>query len=304
MPIKTIKSKDLTWYNIDDPNKEVVDFLRDNFTFHPLDFKDVLGEAQHPKLDTYKDYLFIVLHFPGLNKQSNQISDNEIDIFIGPDYLITIQKKRYKVIKDTFFRLLGNQKLKKEYMSQGPGFLLYKILDILYHQSNTALSHINRNIRQTEKNIFDQDKNAVRELADLRRQILQFRAILDPQRVIINHLTHLNRGYLSKDMNIYFDDIADYLNKAWMISGNYKEIIDGLHETNESLISDRTNQVIKVLTVISVGMLPLTLLSGIYGMNIEGLPWAHNPGSVWGIFLGLLGVIFLTILYFKKKKWL
>lgn len=304
MPIKTIKAKGLTWYNIDDPNKDTVDFLREHFKFHPLDLKDVLGEAQHPKIDSYKNYHFIVLHFPGLHKDKNQITDNEIDIFIGSDYLITVQKKRYKVLKDTFFRLLGNQKLKKEYMEGGSGFLLYRILEILYHQSNQVLNYINHNVRHVEHNVFEQDKNVVKELAILRRQILNFRGIIDPQRIIIHHLTTIKRDYLSEEMSPYFDDINDYLNKIWMISTNYKEIIDGMHETNESLISNRTNQVIKVLTVISVALLPLTLLSGIYGMNIEGLPWSHHPQIVWGIYAVLFVTIILSIMYFKKKKWL
>lgn len=304
MPIKTIKTKNLTWYNIDDPNKEVVDFLRDNFSFHALDLKDVLGESQHPKLDTYKSYLFMALHFPEFNSDKSQVVDNEIDIFIGPDFLITIQKKRYKVIKDLFYRVLNNAKLKKEVMSQGSGYLLYRVLEVLYRQSNGVLSYVGRKTRQAENSIFEEDKNSVRELAQLRRHVLSFKAILDPQRVVITNLTNINRAYLSKEMSLYYDDIHDYLNKVLSISSNYKEIIDGLHETNESLISHRTNRTIKALTIMSVALLPLTLLSGIYGMNIEGLPFAGSPNLVWLLYGFVLGIIILTLVYFRKKDLL
>ncbi len=304
MAIRTVKTKELTWYNIDDPNREVVDFLQEHFPFHPLDFKDVIGEAQFPKLDTYKSYLFIILHFPGLSNDRRQVTDNELDIFIGPDYLITIQKKRYKVLKDVFYRLLNNSRQRREYMSQGPGYLLYRLLEVLYRQSDSVVNNIGKRIRSAEKDVFEESKNMARALAEIRRHVLNFRAIIDPQRVVITQLAHINRSYMSKDLSVYYDDISDYLNKLWLISSSYYELIRGLHDTNESLISHRTNQVIKMLTVFSVALLPLTLLSGIYGMNIEGLPWAHRPEVVWLLYGGLLVFIIITIVYFRRKKWL
>lgn len=189
-------------------------------------------------------------------------------------------------------------------MSQGPGYLLYRLLEVLYRQSDSVVNNIGKRIRSAEKDVFEESKNMARALADIRRHVLNFRAIIDPQRMVITQLAHINRSYISKDLSVYYDDISDYLNKLWLISSSYYELIRGLHDTNESLISHRTNQVIKMLTVFSVALLPLTLLSGIYGMNIEGLPWAHRPEIVWLLYGGLLVVIVITIVYFRKKKWL
>ena len=133
---------------------------------------------------------------------------------------------------------------------------------------------------------------------------MQFRRILDPQRYLISNLTHIRKSFLDESLAIYFDNVSDYLSKIWSITDTYRDTIDGLHVTVESLINHRTNKVISALTVISVSLLPLTLLSGIYGMNIAGLPHAQNPFWVWMMFIGMLSFILIVIAVMKKKKWL
>ena len=191
-------------------------------------------------------------------------------------------------------------------MSGSSGFLLYKLIEALFHNTQPMLNSMGKQLYEIEEKIFseDHDPSVVKKLGVHRRNVLHFRRILDPQRYLVSTLAHTRRDFLDESLSLYFDDITDYLNKLWSIVNTYRDTVDGLHVTVESLINHRTNKVISALTVISVSLLPLTLLSGIYGMNITGLPHAENPFLVWMMFLGLLVFILFVIFIMKKKKWL
>ena|SRR3989339_183290 len=306
MSVKQIKQSGLTWTNISTVNDEALQFLKENFKFHHLDIADIKSESQNPKLDTYKDYIFLVVHFPQWKVGNKKILAHEIDIFIGPNFLITIQHGKNKDIKDFFYRSMNNRKTRNEWINKSPGYLLYKILDELFSQSRIMIDFLGKQISILENKIFDNkpDGDIIRELAIHRRNVLNLKRILDPQRFLIASLSNIRKPFLDESLSIYFDDIKDYLDKLWVIVDTYKETLDGLHITVESLINQKTNKIITLLTVISVSLLPLTLLSGIYGMNIEGLPYAHSPAFVWGLFGAIAFFILLLIFIMRKKKLL
>ena len=191
-------------------------------------------------------------------------------------------------------------------MSKDSGYLFYRIIESLFHDSQPILNNLGRQLSLIEEQIFNKepDVNVIRELASYRRNILLFRRILDPQRYLVSNLSHIRKGFLTEENSLYFDDVSDYLTKLWSIVEAYKETVQGLHVTVESLINQRTNKVIGALTVISVALLPLNLLSGIYGMNITALPYAHHPYFVWILYLSLTSVILLIIFIMRKKKYI
>lgn len=306
MAIKVLKQKQLTWVNIDLVDQEAIEYLKNNYYFHELDFEDIQSESQTPKLDTYKNYLLIVLQFPQWNGATQTVSPQEIDVFIGDGYLITIQHGRSKEMKNFFYRCMKNPTIKRDWMSSSSGYLLYKLLEALYRNSQPALNTIGKKISEIEEEIYEgeQDPDIVKRLAQMRRNILHFRRILDPQRYLVSTLTHTRKPFLNETLSIYFDDVLDYLNKLWAIVDSYRDTVEGLHVTVESLITHRTNNVIGALTIISVALLPLTLLSGIYGMNINNLPYANKPMFVWGMFGILIIMIIGAIVFMKKKRWI
>lgn len=306
MPVKTLKSQNLTWVNIDKLDDESLQYLKTNYKFHHLDYEDLIGDRQTPKIDVYKNYLFLVLHYPQWQNEGKKIISHEVDVFIGDDYLITVQHTKSKEIKDLFYKCSKNKKTKSSWLDKGSGYLLYKITEQLLKNAQPIVDNIGQQISALENHIYsgDQTIQDVRQLAIHRRNILKLRRIVDPQKYLISNLSHIRRSFLEENLAPYFDDIGDYLNKIWSITDTYKDTIDGLHVTVESFINHRTNKVISALTVISVALLPLTLLSGIYGMNITGLPHAQNPFWVWMMFLGLLTFILLVIWVMKKRKWL
>lgn len=306
MAIKIIKQDKLQWVNIDQVNEEALTFLKENYNFHHLDLEDIQSESQTPKIDTYKNYLFIVLQFPHWQAATNTVIPYEVDMFIGENFLITIQHSKVKEMKHFFYKCMKNRKTKKDWMSSTPEYLLYRLVESLFHNSRFILNNMGKQISRLESDVFagDQDTEIIKELAIHRRNVLSFRRIIDPERHLIATLSHMKKPFFNEQISLYFDNVVDYLNKLWVILETYKDTINGLHVTVESLINRRTNKVISALTVISVSLLPLTLLSGIYGMNIENLPFAHNPVWVWIMFGLLAFTILLSIFIMRKKKWL
>ena len=159
-------------------------------------------------------------------------------------------------------------------------------------------------IREIEHSIDgDTQRPLVFDIARLRRHVLRYKSILDPERLVIHSLTSLPPALLGKDLHEYFDDIDDYIEKMWSVLQSYEQRILTLHDINQSLISFQTNRVMKILTVFSVALLPLTLFTGVYGMNIT-LPFDGHPYAIWSFFVTIALFIALTIFYLKKRDWI
>ncbi|MDX9893074.1 MAG: magnesium transporter CorA family protein [Patescibacteria group bacterium] len=304
MAIKTLKLNELSWHYLTDFSQEELNFLKKNFKFHPLDIKDCAGETQRSKIDVYHNYFFLVLQLPYLNKNQKKVDVSQIYFFVSKDYVITISRDRIKDLNTLYYKIVNNQKMREEYFSQGSGYLLYKILDSVLRGSWVVHNYLEQEVRRVEFDIDEgRNKKSVFDIAFLRRIILQLKAIIDPQRILTNNLSRINIKFLNKEMLLYFDDLDDFIEKNLFILDGYKDRVLSLQEINESLISFRTNSVMKILTIFSVALLPLTLLSGIYGMNID-LPFAHDPTIIWTLFLLLLGVIGGILIYLKKSDWI
>ncbi len=304
MARKIIKFNKTTWVNIDDFTVAEREFLKKEYDFHPLDLKDCFELEQNPKLDIYDDYVFLILHFPQFNKSLNRISFDPVAVFLGKDFVITIHQK-FKKMKKIFYLCQQNAKIKKDFLDFGADYALYKLIYYFLSESNEPIiNNLKKRIKDIEVAIYEDKKRkrSVREIAIVRRNILNLRSLVEPQKFVLKSLSLLNNSaIISPDLKVYFDDINDYISRVWMITSNHKELLDGLNETNESLISYQTNQIITTLTVISVALLPLTLFSSVYGMNIS-LPFAHHPGVVWAMFAAIFLIIFVILIYLKKKN--
>lgn len=302
MALKIKTYNNISWVNIVEPTADDLQYLKSNYKFHPLDFKDVTGEAQRSKIDIYPSYAFIILRFPITYKDSHLIGSHEIDIFLGKDYLVTVQRNKLKTLDQYFYKVANHHKLQQEIFSGKAALLLYHILKELYGSTMSLVDWLLKDINEVESQVYDeQTKKAVKTLAALRRNLLTFKTIIDPERLVIKTLAHLDKEYFSRDLENYFDDILDDIEKIYNILLNGKEIIDGLHQTNETLTSYRLNRVMRILTIFSVSLLPLTLFTGLYGMNLGSLPLIHNETLIWFIFGALAAVIVGIFIWLKKK---
>jgi magnesium transporter len=301
---ESIKYGKITWANIVHPDEKTMQSLKKKYGFHELDLEDCLSGVQRSKIDDYEDYLFIVIHYPYYDKRKKRILHGEIDIFIGQNYVITINNGRAKALN----KLMDDskkEKHKKENMSKGTGYLLYVIIRELFDDTFPMVDDIEKSMTGLEHDLFDGDaeKDMVRDILWLKKDIITFRRIISPQRAVIAQLEHKNKKFLPENLEVYFDDVVDKIEKIWGNLENLKELAEDLQDTNEVLISHQTNRVIKILTVFSVILLPLTLITGFYGMNID-LPYANLSNAVLGIGVSMFVLALFMLVFFKYKRWL
>jgi len=290
----------LIWLDIENPNRDKMQFLLDNFHFHPLDIEDCLSIIERPKLDEYDDYFFLVMHIPLFIKETRRLSPFTVNIFIGKNFLVTVHHGLCKPIQDTYSRVTENH----EILTKGSGYLLHKVIDSLIDHDFPILNKIYRNIQNIENAIFKKVSNKnVRDILFIRTNILTFRNIIFPQRKILKTLEIKDMEFLIDELEVYFSDLVDHIEKIWDTLENYKELIEGVHDAHESLLSSKINDIMRILTIFSVVILPLTLISGIYGMNVI-LPMESTPFAFIIIIAGMLVISIGMLIYFKYKDWI
>ncbi|MEA2016187.1 MAG: magnesium/cobalt transporter CorA [Actinomycetota bacterium] len=290
----------IIWIDIENPSKENMQFLQDNFHFHPLDIEDCLSIIERPKLDEYDDYFFLVLHIPHFIKQTGRLVPFSVNIFIGNNYIITVHSGLCNPIQNATDYLKENQQI----LGKGSGYLLHKVIDSLTDYNFPILNKIYRNIQNVEDSIFKKasSKN-VKDILLIRTNILTFRNIIFPQRKLLKTLEIKDMEFLIEALEVYFSDLVDHVEKIWDTLENYKELIEGVHDAHQSLLSNKINDIMRILTIFSVVILPLTLISGIYGMNI-GLPLANYSFAFIIIAVSMLFISIGMLVYFKHKDWL
>src|ERR671914_466579 len=302
---ETVEAPGLRWINIERPRAADQAWLEERFDFHPLDYEDVFSRNQRPKVDEYDDYLFIVLHFPRYDKKVSRLNAAELDLFVGPDYLITTPNEPLQAVEYLFERCRSSEELRDSLFSKGPGYLLYKIVDDCVDASFPMLRKMGNKLERIEEDIFEEGGSAevVRDISNVKQEIINFRKIVRPQRSAFRDLERNKARYIAEDLDIYFDDINDANERVWDMLENYKEVVEGLESTNESAIAHRANETFRVLTAISVIVLPLTLIASIWGMNV-GVPGGGDTGAFWAILAGMVVLLGAMVAYFRRRGWL
>lgn len=293
------------WYTINNPDEKALAHLKRLHKFHPLDLDDCRSEIQRPKIDDYESYLFIVLHVPIKSPRKKRIETSEIKIFVSQNFVITLHNDN-PIITKLFESCKKKRKFKEEYMQKGTGYFLYKLIDDLFAAGLPLMDELSKMVNEMEGDVFDRDysQDHLRDILLLKKDIINFRRIIMPQRTIIAQLEHKNKKFLPENLDVYFDDVVDKIEKLWSSLENLQELTASLQETNESIISHNTNNIIKILTIFSVFMLPLTFLTGFYGMNVDNLPFAATQYPVQ-IVSGIMVLVAVSMLiFFRYKKWL
>jgi magnesium transporter len=304
MSLEVLTHRNVTWVNLENPTPTDTGFLRERFSFHPLDLEDITSKIERPKIDEYDDYLFVVMHFPVFDHERRISAPSEIDFFIGANYLITVHDGKLKPLLRLFSDCKENAELAQRHMGKGSGRLLYSVLDRLLDYCFPILNKVGSNIREIEEDMYSQDmRGVVMKISLVRRDIIALRRIMRPQRAIVMNLERGDRPFIQDELDVYFGDIADGFAKALDIIEDYSDVIQGLSDTSYSVTSYRINEVMRILTVISVVILPLTLISGIYGMNIP-LPFADSSLSFIFVILLMIAVAGGMLAYFRHRRWL
>ena len=302
--METIEAHGLRWINIERPGPIDRAWLEEHFEFHPLDYEDVGSRNQRPKIDEYDDYLFIVLHFPVYDKSVGRLNAAELDMFVGPDFLITLPNRPIPPVDYLFERCDTSDEVRDAMLSKGPGYLLYKIVDDCFDYCFPMLRKVGNKLERIEEDIFlGRSQDAVRDISNAKQEIINFRKIIRPQRPVLRDLERNKQRYLAEDMEVYFDDIRDASERIWDMLENYKEVVEALDDTNESLISHRVNDVLRVLTAFSVVILPLTLIASVFGMNVR-VPGEGDITAFWVIMVAMVAMLGGMLGYFRRRGWL
>ena len=302
--IEVVEHGGLRWINIERPGLLEQAWLEEHFEFHALDHEDVRSRNQRPKIDVYDDYLFIVLHFPVFDKQVGRLNAGELDVFVGPDFLITIPNVPLQPVEYLFERCRSSEQAREDLFQKGSGYLLYKVVDSAFDYCFPMLRKMGNKLDRLEEDIFEgRSQEVVRDISNVKQEIINFRKIIRPERPVLRDLERTKQRYMAEDLEIYFDDIIDASERIWDMLENYKEVVEALEDTNESVISHRVNDVLRVLTVISVVLLPLTLIASIWGMNV-GVPGEGSIHAFWIIVGTMVGVLIAMLGFFRHRGWL
>lgn len=304
--VKIIEFKGLKWIDIIRPTSKEIKMLADMYDFHELLLEDCMTEHQRSKIDSYEDYSFIVLHLPRYRKEFFRLDSEEIDIFIGPDYLVTLHEGELKPLVDLAQKCQDKKETRKEYMEDGSALLLYGITKELFDYCFPMIDKIGNNVNEINRQVFTtRSKSMLETISRTKMQIINYRSVIKPLRPVIITLEKVIEKYLQKDMDIYFDDITDKIEKICDMLENYKEVIESADSTFASLTNHTMNGLMRTFTIIQVAILPMTLVSGLFSMNVQGIPMHEYQFAFWIVF----GMIFLPticigmMLLIKKDKW-
>jgi magnesium transporter len=305
MSLKIIHTKNLRWIDIINPGKEEIDYLKKNFDFHPLDYEDIIGNSEHTKIETHKDYNLIVLLFPVYNRETKEIHPGEVDFFVGKDYVITIHDGAMytliKLVNSAHTELASRQ----EFMSKNSGYLLYQILESLFRRSFPLLDHISKDMTEIERNVFkDLSLKMLEKISLMKRNIIDFRRIMKTHHLVIRRLIGKKDSYLIfPDSKSYYTNLLEHSENIWDILAIQKETIEALQDASTSLATNRLNQTTKIVTILSALFLPATFVVFMFGLKIKDLPFENNPHG-FAIVMGISALSSIAMyLFFKKKKW-
>lgn len=330
MNIPTITHDGLSFINLNKPTEAQMIALNKNFGFSLLNLEDYLYKTQIPKIETYKDYSLLVLDIPYVQQvaktkeptnkpltnvltshiqafpkvpNKKRINLGEVDFFIGKDYLVVLHDEKTPQIDELFEMCKITAKHREDIMGKGAGFLLYRIVDVLVDSSFAYVDAITNAIDSIDRQL--EEKSSAHVIDDIyvtRRNIVVFETMIKPALPIFADLEKGKYSALNGEMKPYWSNILDHVQKIWDRLEDNKELIEGISRSHESLLTVRTNEIIRVLTAFTAVLLPLTLVASVYGMNIP-LPFATNPAAfiIVTAIMAVLAVAMVT--FFKLKNW-
>jgi magnesium transporter len=306
--VESITYGDLTWVNIESPTKREIEWLAQNYQFHPLALDDCLSRKQISKLDVYPGYLFFVFHYPIYNKETRIAAKQQWSAFIGENYLITLHTRELKTTMALFRDCQANEESRKEYFSGGSGFLLYRLLDRAIDAYFPVLDKILSLMEDVEDIVFDENTEAARELSILRRDIITQRAVMFPTRNIFIQMENKLKRFSKVDVTDYYDDLMDHANKICNALDEAQETIEVFKDTDYTMATYRVNDILRVLTILATIGTVLTVVVSFYGMNVDLPGGSALKGGfhyAWVILLCImLAVMGAMLYYFHRKRWL
>lgn len=302
--MKTIQHKHLTWIDFEDPQADDITYLQENFNIHPLAIEELITPTYQPKVVQYDGCLFFSIHIPLFDTKLRTTYPGELDIILTKEHLITSHKQNIYQLQIFFETLEKSEGKRRLYLEETPARLLHHVLEILLNSCFPKLDHITENLDFIEDQVFSgKEKEMVLEISVLKRDILNFRRTLKPQRAIIESLIQKDHPHIPNELTVYYQDLIGTNIRLWNLLESQKETIEALEDTNNSLLSNKLDQTMKVLTIFSAILLPLTAYSNMMAMN-AAVPFLGNHYGFWIHLTIMAFVSFFTFVIFKWKRWI
>jgi magnesium transporter len=308
--LDTVMNDSFAWTDIRNPTRNNMKILEQNYHFHELDIEDCLSKIQLPKVDKYEDYVFIILHFPAIQKDKSIFKFSQLSIFIGPNYLVTVHQGDLKPLLEMFELCKQSNTQRQALMGKSPGYLLHSLIDSLVDDLLHILMKIMGNLDDIEDVVFDDTKSDAKEISFLRREITALRRIVIPLRRTVLKMIKDIQKFSEDDLSPYFANVEDHIDKVLETLDEAKETIEIYKDTDYMLSTERSNKILAVLTILFTLSLPATVLSTIYGMNINlpgslAQPWIFLGPYTTLIILVVASVISTLVMlwYFSRLGW-
>lgn len=301
--MEIVKSKAFAWMDFHDPQPSDISYLQENFDIHPLAIEELITPTYHPKVVQFENCLFLSVHIPLFDRKLRTTYPGELDIILTRDYLITSHRHDIYQITSFLQELGQNNAKRQEYLSKTPAHLLYALLELLLNSCFPKFHHILESLDRIEEEVFrGNEKEMVTEISIVKRDILNFRRTLKPQRSILDSLAQKEHPFIPVELKIYFQDLIGTNIRIWNMLESGKETIEALEATNNSLLSNKLDITMKVLTIFSAVLLPMSAYSNMLAMSAN-IPFGDHPDAFW-IHSGIvIGISIFTILVFKWRKW-
>lgn len=307
--LKKLTAKNFTWIDIDHPTNKDIEYVKKKYDIRDVVLDRLIPPMKRSEIEEYSQYFFIILHFPSFDREFRKSQPEELDVIITKDTLITSHNGNLSE-HNKFFKVCNECAPEKLILlGKGHVHLLYHLLDALIDSQLPMLDHIAENITRIEEGVFKgQEREMLREIAIVKRDVIDFRRIVKPQHSILEALNSKARNLFSdkyiKKMERHAQEIIGSNIKIWNTIENHKEMIESIEGTNESLLSYKLNETMKLLTAASVILTPMALIINVWGMGFSNMPLTENPFGFWIILMIALVIGILILLYFKTKKWM
>jgi magnesium transporter len=298
----------IKWLLVKSPTKSNLAYLHEEFDIDNHDLKATLPPLQRPRLIARDHYLMIIMQFPYYNKETGEIHSSEVDFFIGKNLLITVTDGNLPPLQELFDTLETDSAAVSKNSRDDLGNLIYEILHRAMLYLQPMLNHISQDLDKIEEKILKEiavKKDAITDILIIKRNIVNFRRIMQSHRDVIRKMIDDPGKFFSADrLKQYFNNLIVHTMEVWSTLENYRETINALNETHESLVSFQINQVMKRLNVFAVIVFPLTLMAAIFGMNAPDMPIVNGPHGFWIIIGIMLAGVLVMWGYFRHKKWI
>ncbi len=301
LPFK--KSPTVTWLNIDGLHEvNILETIGEYYSIHPLVLEDILNTDQRPKAEIFDEYIFIVFKMISYNNNHDELDIEQLSLILGPNFVITFQEREGDVFDSIRERIQGG---KGRVRKSGPDYLLYALMDVVIDNYFLVLEKLGERIENLEEEVLgNPDQSTVQAIQQMKRELIFLRRSIWPLREVIGTLIRDENPLIKKSTAPFLRDLYDHTIQVVDTIETYREMVSGILDIYLSSLSNRMNEVMKILTIIATLFIPLTFIVGVYGMNFEFMPelkWHWGYPVVWGV---MIIISFFMLLYFRRKKWI